>query len=78
MYVGWGFPDASLNPTPMPSKTSEVYYDPIGVRSNAIRSPSTKNCVPPLQYDNVKLKSYNNTHDNTKMIKSIITPMITP
>ena len=42
MYVGWGFPEASLNPTPMPSKTSEVSHDLIGVQSSAFRSKYQK------------------------------------
>ena len=80
IYVGLRFSNASLNPTPMPSKTSEVYIK-IPLACEAAPSvPNTKNCVLPWQHDNVKLKSYNNTHGNTKMIKSIIvtiTPMIT-
>ena len=58
--MGWRFSDASLNPTPMPSKTSEVYIT-IRLACEAAPSvPSTKNYDLPLQHDNVKLKSYNN------------------
>ena len=74
----------------MPSETSEVYHNPIDVQCSVIRS-KYQNCVLPLPYDDMKLDSYNNTHDNTKddridnnthdnteMIKLTIIPMITP
>ena len=73
----------------MPSETSEVYHNPIDVQCSVIRSKCQK-CVLPLPYDDMKHNSYNNTHDdtkndridnsthdNTKMIKLTITPMIT-